>query len=76
VDFTELLERKTELMENFDLLKKEWNSQNSQKRGYPCPPASPHLYTEHDVDGMEYFHWAAWASCLAVLPPSSCTPAH
>jgi len=25
---------------------------------------------------MEYCHWPAWASCLAVLPPSSCTPAH
>jgi len=23
---------------------------------------------------MEYFHWPAWARCLAVLPPSSCTP--
>jgi len=25
---------------------------------------------------MEYFHRPAWAVCLAVLPPSSCTPAH
>jgi len=25
---------------------------------------------------MEYFLWSAWASCLAVLPPSSCTLAH
>jgi len=22
---------------------------------------------------MEYFHWPAWASCLGVLPRSSCT---
>jgi len=25
--------------------------------------------------GMEYFRWPAWASCLPMLPPSSCTPA-
>jgi len=25
---------------------------------------------------MEYFHWPPWAGCLALLPPSSCTPAH
>jgi len=25
---------------------------------------------------MEYLHWPAWAGCLALLPPSSCTPAH
>jgi len=46
------------------------------KLGDSCPPANPHLYTEHDVYGREYFHWPAWVSCLAVLPPSSCTPAH
>jgi len=39
-------------------------------------PSQPHLYTAQDIYGMEYFHWPAWASCLAVLPPSSCTPAH
>ena len=26
--------------------------------------------------GMEYFHWTAWAGCLALLPPSSCPPAY
>jgi len=25
---------------------------------------------------MEYFHWPAWASCLALLLSSSCTLAH
>jgi len=25
---------------------------------------------------MEYFRWPALISCLATLPPSSCTPAH
>jgi len=39
------------------------------------PLTNPHLYTEHDIYGMEYFHWPAWASSPAVLPPSSCTPA-
>jgi len=24
---------------------------------------------------MEYFHWLAWASCLAMLPPRSRMPA-
>jgi len=33
-----------------------------------CPLANPHLYTEHDIYGMEYFHWPAWAICLALLP--------
>jgi len=39
------------------------------------PPVNPHLDTEHDICGMEYFHWPAWATCLAMLPPNSCTPA-
>ena len=51
-----------------------WDSPNSWK--HSCPRANPHLYTEHDVYSMEYFHWPAWAVCLAVLPPSSCAPAH
>jgi len=42
----------------------------------PCPLASLHLHIELDVYGVDYFHWAAWISCPAVLPPSSCTPAH
>jgi len=45
-------------------------------KGTFLPPSQLHLYTEHDVYGMEYFRWPAWASSLAVLPPSSCTPAH
>jgi len=35
-------------------------------------PDTPHLYTEHGVYSMEYFHWPAWVSCLAMIPPSSC----
>ena len=26
--------------------------------------------------GVEDFCWPAWVSCMAMLPPSSCTPAH
>ena len=36
------------------------------------PSANLHLYIECDLYGMEYFHWLAWVSCLAILPPSSC----
>jgi len=39
------------------------------------PSSQSHLYTEHYVYGMEYFHWPDWVSCLAILTPSSCTPA-
>jgi len=39
-------------------------------------PANPPLSAEHDIYGMEYFHRPAWASCLTVLPPSSCTPVY
>jgi len=48
---------------------------NSQKR-VSVPLANPLLQIEHDVYGMEYFHWPAQASCLAMLPPSSSTPIH
>jgi len=43
---------------------------------YSCSLAKPHLYTEQDVYGMEYFCWPARAGCPAALPPISCTPAH
>ena len=34
-----------------------------------CLPANPHVYTEHDTYGMEYFHWPAWLSVwLCSLP--------
>ena len=38
-----------------------------------CPPSNPHLYSEDGVYSREYFRWPAWESCLAVLPPSSCS---
>jgi len=40
------------------------------------PPANPHLYTEHGIYAVEYLYGQAWVSCLTILPPSSCTPAH
>jgi len=43
---------------------------------YLPPAANPHLYAEHAIHGMEYLHWPAWAGGPAVLPPSSCAPAH
>jgi len=48
----------------------------TQKKEHSCCLANPHLCTEHDIHGMEYSHWLSWAICLAVLPPSSCTPGH
>ena len=63
----------TKLLERFELPEKR--ELNSQKRG-SWPPPNPYLYTEHDIYAMEYLHWPAWAGCLAVLPPSSCKPAH
>jgi len=41
-----------------------------------APLANSHLFTEHVVYGMEYFHGPPWVSCLAILPPRFCTPAH
>jgi len=71
--------------QNLQILQILWNlliSSNSQiSQSSPnswksfCPPASLRLCTEHDFYGMEYLHCPPWASCLAVLPPSSCTPA-
>jgi len=42
---------------------------NSQKKRF-LPPG--HLYTEHNVYGVAYLHWPAWASWLCSLP----APAH
>jgi len=68
----------TELADFLDLadFAKLMQKDKLTEKGSSCPPANPHLYTEHDAYGMEYFHWPAWSSCLAVLLPSSCTPAH
>jgi len=64
-----------------ELLPNTWNSPNSWKsfeltEKRSCPPANPRLYTECDLYSTEYFHWPAWVSCLAMLSPSSCIPAH
>jgi len=67
------MQNKQYTMQFFSLPNNQLRSQSpSSDHG---TPDNPDLYTEHDVYGMEYFHWPAWASCLAVLPPSSCTPA-
>jgi len=61
-----------------ELLKKRLNpckSSNSQKKRGFLPPANPHLYAQHSAYGTEYFRWPSWPSYLAVLPPSSSTPA-
>jgi len=50
--------------------------QEKQGKKDSCPLAKPQSSTEHDIYGMEYFHWPAWASCLAILPLSYCTLAH
>jgi len=41
-----------------------------------CTLARRRLSTEHDICGMEYFHWPTWINCLVMLPPSSSTPVH
>ena len=40
------------------------------------PLARPHLYAECDICGMKSFCCPAQVGCLAMPPPSSCTPAH
>jgi len=47
--------------------------QTHSKEKYSCPPGQPHSQTEHDIHGMEYFHWPAGLSVwLCSLP----APAH
>ncbi len=37
----------------------------------PPPMGNPHLYTEHDVYGMEYSLWPVWVNYLSVFCPAS-----
>ncbi len=36
----------------------------------PPPMGNPHLYTEHDVYGMEYSLWPVWINYAVCLLPS------
>jgi len=52
--------------------KKERIVDTPRKERIPAPPPTKPPF----ILGTEYFHWPAWAICLAMLPPSTCTPAH
>jgi len=62
-----------DLMDFAELVKLKENLNSWKRISSPHPPDKPHLYAERDVYGMEYFHWPAWVSCQAMLPPNSLT---
>ena len=71
-NFVKLL-KKTELLQKFKLTTKRGSEPTEMRKSRFLSPGPSHSWTEHDVYGIEYFHYPTWARCLAVLPPSSCT---
>jgi len=75
VNFAKFL-RKTELLEEFKLPDKrgfELTEKRRKKKKLFLPPANPHYNLSMMVWNISIDSLAGW---LAVLPPSSCAPAH
>jgi len=52
---------------------RENSNPGKREREVPAPWPTPICKMNNDAYGVEYFHWPAWAGCLAVISPSSCT---